>query len=771
MTEQQAPPRGLVLSVRNRVFGGFAVVLFLLAVLAAVALRGMDSVGNGASRVSQDTTQATAAAEIRLLVSEARARVVQYALTATMDDQTAAQASLVQVDQAIERGGRDDATAGNDLKRLAADYRAAVDAVIGAVEARRSSVEQMQAAATELHTIVSATAQTLDREADPELLRAAARLADSFGMADSAAARFVASRIPAEANAAGNALHALSTAINVLGGAVPENRRIQRFVKGMAEPFDRLANALQLVAAADDRLRAGTDAREAAAAAVLLVASEQQARATQSQRDAVAAMLAGTGSARRLSMVTASSAIAIGLVLAIVIGRGIARPIVSLTDAMHRLADGDLDVAIPNATRRDELGEMARAVAVFKDNAGAMRRLRTEQIEAQHSAEAAKRTALTKMAETVESETGKALEQIRSRTVAMTATADEMSAWGGRSGSAAETAAGAAAQALANLQTVASAAEQLTVSIREIGGQVSQSSRVVARAVIAGGETRTTIESLNREVERIGMVADVIGEIAARTNLLALNATIEAARAGDAGKGFAVVAAEVKQLATQTARSTREIGQHISQVRAATNESVAAVARIEQTITDIDAIAGSIAAAVEQQGAATAEIARNVTETAGAANEMTARTAEVSSEANDTGRHAIDVRENATELNDAVEQLRHAVIRVVRTSTAEVDRRANPRYVVELPCRLAIGGQTYAAVVADLSDTGAHVRGPFASEVGQTGTLEIAAVGFPLPFVVKASEIDSLRVMLSLDPAMAAEFGGMAERLARKQAA
>ena len=179
----------------------------------------------------------------------------------------------------------------------------------------------------------------------------------------------------------------------------------------------------------------------------------------------------------------------------------------------------------------------------------------------------------------------------------------------------------------------------------------------------AGAETRTTIEALNEQVGRIGAVADMIGEIAAKTNLLALNATIEAARAGEAGKGFAVVASEVKALATQTARSTQEIAEHIAQVRSATGVSVAAVVRIEQTIGEIDAIAGSIAAAVEQQGAATAEIARNVAETASAANEMTSHATEVSAEAEQTGRHAADVCNDAAGLNAAVGELRHSVIR------------------------------------------------------------------------------------------------------------
>ena len=171
------------------------------------------------------------------------------------------------------------------------------------------------------------------------------------------------------------------------------------------------------------------------------------------------------------------------------------------------------------------------------------------------------------MADKIESETTIALQEVGARTSAMTATAEEMSASAVRTGNSAQSAATASAQALSNAQTVASASEQLSASIREIGSQVAQSTEIVGRAVEAGAETRQTIEALNEQVGRIGAVADMIGEIAAKTNLLALNATIEAARAGDAGKGFAVVASEVKALATQTARSTEEIAQHIAQVR------------------------------------------------------------------------------------------------------------------------------------------------------------------------------------------------------------
>ena len=304
-----------------------------------------------------------------------------------------------------------------------------------------------------------------------------------------------------------------------------------------------------------------------------------------------------------------------GAALGALLYLGVVRPICGMTSAMGRLSEGDLTIAVPGQRRRDEVGAMAKAMLVFRDHMAAESRLAAEQADERGRAEAEKHAALVDMANRIEASTTAALREVGTRTAAMTATAEEMNASAGRTGNSAQSAASASALALTNAQTVASAAEQLSSSIREIGAQVAQSTEVVGRAVAAGGETRATIETLNGEVARIGTVADMIGEIAAKTNLLALNATIEAARAGDAGKGFAVVASEVKSLATQTARSTQEIARHIAQVRDATGASVAAVSRIEQTISEINAISGSIAAAVEQQGAATAEIARNVSDT------------------------------------------------------------------------------------------------------------------------------------------------------------
>jgi methyl-accepting chemotaxis protein len=400
----------------------------------------------------------------------------------------------------------------------------------------------------------------------------------------------------------------------------------------------------------------------------------------------------------------AGVALAMALLLASVQARAITRPITALTQAMRQLAAGDLSADVPGLGRDDEVGSMAAAVVVFKDSmlatAGRELDLQRQRAHAQTHA------AFIAMADAIEVEAGKALEQVHARTAAMADTATEMSGSAARTGRAAESATQAAAHAIATSETVAAAADLLAAAISEIGTQVGESATAASHAVTAGHQTRATIEALNGQVARIGAVVDMISEIAAKTNLLALNATIEAARAGPAGKGFAVVAGEVKALATQTARSTQDIARHISEVRGATVAAVAAVARIEQTINTIDAISSGVAAAVEKQAAATMGIAFNITETTAAANEMSGRVTEVSVEAERTEQYALSVRENASALEVAVADLRHAVVRVVRTSSTEVDRRDSARHPVDLSCRLSWPGGTIGTRRRPIGDRG-----------------------------------------------------------------
>ena len=358
-----------------------------------------------------------------------------------------------------------------------------------------------------------------------------------------------------------------------------------------------------------------------------------------------------------IAMVVVAAAV---VALAALIGRGISGPIGAMTASMGRLADGDLDVHIPAQGQTNEIGDMAAAVQVFKDNAIEKVRLEAEQEK--------EREAQRKRAEFIENRTNSfdgvvsdALNMVSSASTQMQSTAQTMSATAEETSCQSTAVAAAAEQASANVQTVASATEELSSSIGEIGRQVAQSSQIAARAVKDAKHTDAQIQGLAQAAGKIGEVVALITDIADQTNLLALNATIEAARAGDAGKGFAVVASEVKNLANQTAKATDEIGAQIGGIQSATQDAVTAIQGIGKTIGEIDEIATTIASAVEEQGAATQEIARNVEQAAVGTEDVTSNIGGVNQAANDTGAASSQVLSAAGELSEQANSLRTEV--------------------------------------------------------------------------------------------------------------
>jgi methyl-accepting chemotaxis protein len=353
----------------------------------------------------------------------------------------------------------------------------------------------------------------------------------------------------------------------------------------------------------------------------------------------------------QLAALAAASLLAALLIAWLYVGRNVVRRLESLRGSMLAIARGDRDAAIPSGGRH-EIAEMAGTVRVFRDNAVAAREAdaRLERERAEMAAR--RREELLALAESFESSVKRLVErlsgearQMHDAATGMVGTANEANEEAGAIGA-------ASTQASANVQTVATAAEELSASISEIGRQVTQSTSIAQEAVARAGNTSNVVGALSAAVQRIGDVATLISGIAGQTNLLALNATIEAARAGEAGKGFAVVAGEVKSLATQTAKATEEISAQINDVGQRTAQVVEAIGSIGSTITAISQISSAIAAAVEEQDATTREIARNILEASAVTESVSTRIAGVTAAAERTGASANQVLRSAGTLAD-----------------------------------------------------------------------------------------------------------------------
>ncbi|HEY1542251.1 MAG TPA: methyl-accepting chemotaxis protein [Xanthobacteraceae bacterium] len=392
--------------------------------------------------------------------------------------------------------------------------------------------------------------------------------------------------------------------------------------------------------------------------------SESSARAQQQRGGAVASLLAGFAKMRLSFLILVCAGAGISIAAALLIARAISKPTVRLTHTMAVLAAGDVATEIPDRDRRDEIGAMAKAVEVFKQNMIKARELATEQ-EAESAAKMQRSRSVEDMTKAFETKVGRLTETLSAAAQEMEATARSMSTTAERTDHQSVIVASAAEQTSVNVQTVASATEQLFSSIQEIGRRAAQSTKITGKAVEDAKRTDASVQTLASGAAKIGEVVTLIQNIASQTNLLALNATIEAARAGEHGKGFAVVASEVKALATQTGRATEEIDGQITQIQEATRLAVGAIEGIAATIAEVNQIAASIAAAVEEQGAATQEISRNVQEAARGMHEASSSIVSVKQAAAETDTAAGQVLGAAGELSQQAHELAAEVNRFI----------------------------------------------------------------------------------------------------------
>ncbi|MET4798026.1 methyl-accepting chemotaxis protein [Bradyrhizobium sp. LB11.1] len=380
-------------------------------------------------------------------------------------------------------------------------------------------------------------------------------------------------------------------------------------------------------------------------------------------RKADAAEAATRDTVRLWMMIAFLVTVAVLAAVGFLLGRSISKALSGMVDAMTRLARGELSIAVPGIGRKDEIGEMAGAVEVFRANMTEAERLRAEQADADTRRRSQRKADMKRLADDFEGAVGEIIETVSSAATELEASSNTLTRAAERSNGLATSVASASEEASANVQSVSSASEEMTSSISEISRQVQESARVADVAVEQAQRTNAQVGELTKAAGRIGDVVDLINTIAGQTNLLALNATIEAARAGEAGRGFAVVASEVKALAEQTAKATGEIGQHIGAIQSATQDSVGAIKEIGDTIARMSEISSAIAAAVEEQGAATQEISRNIQHAAQGTSDVSANIGEVQRGAGETGAASAQVHSAAQSLSQESNRLKSEVVR------------------------------------------------------------------------------------------------------------
>ena len=403
-----------------------------------------------------------------------------------------------------------------------------------------------------------------------------------------------------------------------------------------------------------------------------------------------------------------AAAVVTGIVILALIGisRGISRPIAAMTGTMKTLAEGDNSVEVPGVGRGDEIGLMADAVQVFKDNAIEVERMTRQRDADQRRTQRNLKNELMALNNALEAEITKAVNQVVERSDAMQTSAGTMSDTAQRSNEQSLAVSAAAEEAAANVQTVASAAEELSSSIQEISRQVSQATSIATDAMAQADQSSAQIRGLADVAQSIGDVVNLINDIAEQTNLLALNATIEAARAGEAGKGFAVVASEVKNLANQTAKATEEIGSQVQSIQDATREAVKVNEKISEIISKINEITGNVASAVEEQGAATQEIARNVEQAASGTSEVSGTMVHVSQAVQETQAAAAEQVETARSVKERVEAMNSQIIEILMKSQ---DPDLARRHTVNLAIKVEVKGQTKDCLMNSVSRGGAAV--------------------------------------------------------------
>ncbi len=655
------------LRFRGKVTLGFAVVLAITAVSMGTAYFGFERVSAGVATYRSSVSEADLARNIDRELISYRALARYYVVTGKEDDATAALAAEASLKAAIDQSMKGTANPArrDQVSRLASEFGTFSRLFADILKVKRDSALVTQNQLAKSGNMLRYKLDDLPSNADDSELQAiefgAKKVAEQFQAVTALANTFV---INSDQTVANSALARLKFVENSMRTIPSKDEKIAQGLKeagGLLEEYRQALTRLVENSKSIDKLvaemnkSAGAIVKGAGALKTDL-SSDQKRLETESD-----ATIADT---ERLIVMLAAGGFLLGAVLALLLGKGISRPMIEMCKAMRELAGGNFDVVLPGLGRRDEIGEMAAAVEEFKMQAIAKAERDAAAHDAQNKAAgAARRSELIRFADQFEAAVGAIVSNVSASAVQLEQAAGTLTRTAETTQGLSSQVAGASEEASSNMQSVATATEELSTSVDEIGRRVRDSNRIAEAAVVQAQETDGRIGKLSRAAQEIGDVVKLITAIAEQTNLLALNATIEAARAGDAGRGFAVVASEVKSLASQTAKATDEISTHIAGMQGATQESVAAIKEIGGTIGQISSIASAIASAVEQQSSATQEIARNVQNVAQGTQQAAADIMQVNRGATETGSASEEVLNSAKSLSSESARLREELDR------------------------------------------------------------------------------------------------------------
>ncbi|MEI8394013.1 MAG: methyl-accepting chemotaxis protein [Rhodospirillaceae bacterium] len=459
-----------------------------------------------------------------------------------------------------------------------------------------------------------------------------------------------------------------------------------------------------------------------------------------------------------------------GALLAWVIGRGITGPIVTMTDAMTKLAIGNLETPVPALENRDEIGGMAQAVQVFKQNAIENSRLKAEQ-ETEHQTQKRRQEEAEELIDMFGSSVSGVFDSLSHASSTMAATAQSMHVAAGDTNVQVDVVTRAIAQTSENAQSVASASQQLSAAIDEIGRLINSSTQVAKQGSDQAKEVADRVQTLHEASEKIGNIINIIATIASQTNLLALNATIEAARAGEAGRGFAVVASEVKSLSQQTRQATVDIAAQITEIQNSIGGTVESVQAIGQTITDIHHSTGEIAAAITEQQSATEEIARNVQFVSSSADEIADSITKVRESADETGSASSKVREASDSMAGQAEKLSVEVKDFLHAIKNAGTRHEFSRLATDIATKVVTGNNTITAKVRQLSIGGAWLDTRLDQSLGAKVDIMLDGVSRTISARVAGVSERSTRLQFPMDNNHLTFMTELMERFSRKRAA